>query len=448
MSNKLRKILFLLFIISFITITPLVMLYAAGYKLNLGSGRVEKTGVLNIETLPKGAAVYLNGSPRKAASLSGFFGENAPITTPAKIKNLLPGEYAVKLELDGYWDWERKIKINSGEAASFDGIVLIRKDMPLLIASSSGEGASLSPDKKKFTYLSEKGGEIFFTDRETSSGLDGAAEAEKAVWSTDGRAVLIGEKLYKESSGWTGADLSSALKKDYGPVRFDDTNSEKIYFLKSNDIYRVSADLKSAENPIKINGEAEDYMVSGDRLAYASRISSKVFLNIWNLKDAKTERSVELPFSADYEFIAGGNGIIRLLDKTRKILYIIDPAAFAPIKEIINGAGKVYRIDDDNFLFANDFEIWKAGSGGADRELLTRLSREVKDLIWHPDGKFIIFSTRESINMLEISGNERKVTTLANMDFVASPVLDGRGESIYFFGSDKGVKGIYKLRIR
>jgi len=448
MSNRLRKILFFLFVVSFFTITPLVMLYAAGYKLNLSSRRVEKTGVLNIETLPRGAAIYLNGDLRTNANLAGIFGDSEPITTPAKIKNLLPGEYAVRLELSGYWDWERKIKINSGEAANLDEIVLIRKDLPLLVAASSGDTASLSPDKKKFIRLTERGSEIFFIKNETSAGLNGADGIAEALWADDGSAVIIEKKLYAESDGWTGVDLAPALKKDYRLLKFDDTHSENIYFLSSDTVYRVVAGLNSAESVTKISGAAEDFSVAGDRLAYVSRISSKVFLNIWNLRDAKTERSVELPFSPAYEFIDIGNGLISLLDKNGKILYIIDPAAFLPIKQVIDSAENFGRIDGNNFLFANDFEIWKAGSGGADRELLTRLSQEVKDLIWHPDGKFIIFSTPDSINMLEISGSERKVTTLAKMDSISFPGLDESGESIYFFGSDKGVKGIYKLRIR
>lgn len=448
MSSRLRKILFISFITSFLVITPLVMLYAAGYKLNLSSGRVEKTGVLNIETLPKGAAVYLNGSLRTVAGLTGILGGARPIATPVKIKNLLPGEYAVKLELSGYWDWERKIKISSGEAANFEGVVLIRKDLPLLMAASSGSSASLSPDGKNYFYAAEKGGEIFSIGNKATSGLGGAAGTEKAVWAADGSAAVIREKLFSAAAGWTGVDLAPILVKDYGLIKFDGANQENIYFLRSGEIYRIAPDRKDAESLVKINGEAEDFSVFGDRLAYASRISSKVFLNIWNIKDAKTERSIELPFSQAYEFIDAGNSLISLLDKNRKILYLIDPTAFSPIKEIINNAAKVSRIDGNNFFFANDFEIWKAGSGGAGRELLTRLSQEVKDLIWHPDGKFIIFTSPDSINMLELSGSERKVTTLAKMDFVSSPALDDGGEAIYFFGSDKGANGIYKLMIR
>ena len=63
-----RRILYTLFIMAFFAITPVVWLYASGYKI--GSGlKVQKTGILILDTAPRGARVYLNG-----VSQEYFFG--------------------------------------------------------------------------------------------------------------------------------------------------------------------------------------------------------------------------------------------------------------------------------------------------------------------------------------------------------------------------------------
>jgi len=54
---KHRRYIFLLFLLSFFILAPLIVLYTAGYRYNITTGTVLRTGILSAASTPKGAAV-------------------------------------------------------------------------------------------------------------------------------------------------------------------------------------------------------------------------------------------------------------------------------------------------------------------------------------------------------------------------------------------------------
>lgn len=71
-----------------------------------------QTGVLYLSSIPPQANVYL-GKSRYAQK------------TPATIRDLLPGDYFVKLALKGYKPWQNTLTIKAGKATAFERILLI-----------------------------------------------------------------------------------------------------------------------------------------------------------------------------------------------------------------------------------------------------------------------------------------------------------------------------------
>jgi len=451
MSSKIRNILFIAFIGLFVIITPLVMLYAAGYEFNWEAKKIQKTGTLNIITDPKGAKVYLDGKVLTETSLASFINKARPVYTPAKIKNLLPGEYLVKLEAEGYWPWEKKADIYPGEALNLDKIILIKKDLPILAAAEALTGAITSPDRDKFLCLAGDKCGIFSLSGDNFSILPGeSCKGKNIVWSRDGSKILIGEKLYDLAAGGpeNALDLAKIIPKTARLYSFDSANSAKLYFFdnKSLNLYSYG---EAQANPVqKISGSLDDYSVNGNELRMVSRAADKAFLIIYDLSQGKDIRRIELPYSEGYKLKKSNNSLVSLLDEKRNILYIIDPLSRAPSKETIENVKVLYWMDENNLLYANDFEIWKINASSGNKELFTRLSDPIKDVIWHPSGDFIIYSTANSLNLLETSGSERKVIELVKLDQVSAPALDKNGEIIYFYGAIREKKGIYKLRIR
>ena len=95
MTLKQRRVLYTLFILAFLIITPAIILYASGYKIGNGL-KLQKTGIFIIDSKPRGAKIYLNDKLEQDQIKKWLLDKNSFVVTPAKIKNLLPGEYLVR----------------------------------------------------------------------------------------------------------------------------------------------------------------------------------------------------------------------------------------------------------------------------------------------------------------------------------------------------------------
>lgn len=107
-----RRVVFYVFVLLYALIAPLVILSALGYMFIPKEQEVVKTGLISLATTPSGATVYL-GKSRYTQK------------TPAVIRDLLPGEYRVKITHPGYKAWEAPVRVRGGKASSFERILLI-----------------------------------------------------------------------------------------------------------------------------------------------------------------------------------------------------------------------------------------------------------------------------------------------------------------------------------
>jgi hypothetical protein len=116
-----RKILFYLFFALYLILCPIIILYALGY---IFTPKVEegftKTGLIHIETLPSNAFISI-GNRRYA--------ERTPVT----VRNLLSGQYDVKILLRGHRPWERQVKVEPGKAVNLEKVLLVPQSIKIRI---------------------------------------------------------------------------------------------------------------------------------------------------------------------------------------------------------------------------------------------------------------------------------------------------------------------------
>ena len=146
-----RRATYISFIIIFLIVTPIIIAYTAGYRYNFSKGRVQKTGILRITSVPRGASIYLNGQTQTTQ-------------TPAKIQYLMPGDYEIKLTKDGYFDWQKKLPITDNNTTFAEKIILWKKaTAEKLNATTSASSWLVSPDNN-IIALSQPDGSIGITD--------------------------------------------------------------------------------------------------------------------------------------------------------------------------------------------------------------------------------------------------------------------------------------------
>ncbi|MBF0571050.1 MAG: PEGA domain-containing protein [Candidatus Omnitrophica bacterium] len=114
----LRKIIFYIFSLLYLIFCPLIVLRMLGFDINPLTLRLVKTGLIYVSTNPPGATVYIDG--RMASQ-----------KTPTALRDLHPGEHFIRIELNGYNDWERSIPVIGKKATVLANALLIPEEWPI-----------------------------------------------------------------------------------------------------------------------------------------------------------------------------------------------------------------------------------------------------------------------------------------------------------------------------
>lgn len=198
LSLKTRRIVSLLFFVLFACITPIVVLYASGYRLD-GFSLVSNGGVY-ISAPISGTSIHLNGEVIGRTSLfsKSFF-----------LDNIEPGSYVVQGRKDGYHTWSKDIVVESRLVTSASMFVVpqplemklvqIEPDLKASATTTTASATSTTQyvSEREYTHLQE----AFVVSTTTDSGLDEAASSTQsdvvdplpAVAESDGAALIITE---------------------------------------------------------------------------------------------------------------------------------------------------------------------------------------------------------------------------------------------------------------
>jgi len=453
-----RRTLYIFFILAFLIITPTTILFANGYKFKLSSDfktmvRLEKTGTLVLETEPDGARIRLNNvleaEPFSRLASALRIGERRIIATPAKIKNLSPGEYDVTLELDGYWPWKKKLRIEEGKSTFAEDVKFFQKNTPQLISKAKIKALASSPDRNQLAFLTNDQVmdlSISGDDAEILPRPIGTSSAAEIKWSGDGKKIIAGSTVFNTSDGRLEINIKKYLdaEREY---RWPLASSEIVYYLdkKKNGSSLNSFNLKNYENRAvyETAGQILDFLNNGQLYLIVLNDNKSELL----IKDetGRMIRKIDLPLSRDYRFVPGGR-FTSIIDRQHDIFYLFNEELYIPVVAKKNDVKLVDWVDRTKFLYANDSEIYLYYLENQESVLLARVSSPIKFIAWHPNNNYIIFATADAINAIELDDREkRSITELAQLERLEKPFLNATGNQLYFIGKTAQGEGLYRL---
>lgn len=435
-----RRATYIFFIAVFLAVSPLIILYTMGYRYNFTKGRVQKTGILKITTVPKGAQIYLNGVLYEKSA------------TPAKIEYVLPGDYEIQLKKDGYFDWQKKLAVYENGTTFAEKIMLWKKAEAETLATSSASSFLVSPDGNNL-IASDALGRIWLTD--INSGLLGELSGGRTDILTDiknynrlildsfspsGRYILIVAIKDKQSDYFVLDTISKTAKKignqDYLAIKWDESN-DKLYARNSKSLAEISLnDYKG--KIIFTNLKIDDFFVSGKTLyTISNQILSEQSLSGNDKKELKKFNCSLCRIKT----IKAGKAFI--IDGSKNSLSVSDLNSATKTVEL--GAAKLDWLNGNSVIAYNDFEIYILELSKNQPELITRLGTPIKSAIWHPSGRHLLFSADGKIKIIELDNRELR-NTLELKEITADfMVLDRAGKNLYY-SLDKS--GIFKLNIQ
>lgn len=448
MTPRARRLLRWAFILTFLTVAPAIILSTAGYRYNFDRGRLERTGVLTVDTAPEGATIYVNdrrhGDP-----------------TPTRVQRLSPGRYRVRVEKAGFRDWTRTVEVQSRTSTFLDRIVLYREGIPEFQLAAGADQTRFSPDGRYLAMLTRRpsGTEMRLTDLRTGdvwlpyrTGRDGEA-AFSMAWSPDGRRLLIERtRPVYAALVWDPADpetVTDLAEVADGPVTeaFWKQDAETLYAVADGTLHEIDLALPAAfaAGPATTHG----FVVGGD---YFGLIPTADGFDLAKrgLRDVGFETKARLPYG-EYRRLPGTGPMIGWVSEQGDDLILIDTSDLDDAASIFRGRGRdgAWSPDGRTLLYWNDLELRSYDRDARADRLLTRIGTPIRAAAWYPERGASIYATGSgAVAIDEPDGFGMTATPLASFTSLQDLAVARDGATAWFVGTIGKRAGVWRLRLR
>lgn len=459
-----RSVFFWTLVVLFLIVGPVVILRSQGYLFDFHKGIFVYSGTITFKANPQNFSVKINGEPNDSKQLNR-------INSSFNISGLLPGDYEIKLEREGFQGWSKKTDVHSGLASEFWNILLVRNNYEKTEYDTKGaEKFYISPksDYAAYEKKNDLGLEIdlFNISNEQNefaynfSGWNFIEDAKKEniEWSPDQAYISVPvEKNLDGSSkeyGYFIIDVDNNTSfnlnefsnlKNLSDVRWDPKEKGYLFFRNDGSLYRLNT--KDNLDIVKISDDVSSFDLSKTDLYFVKNPNN---LTYKTATDGNSE-----PQQITSGFPDGNNPEIH-----RIITYDDDRIAFISrdgglfvynkgeydtyFRKLGEGVKGVHFSDDGKkLLFWTENEIsvyftqdWKVQPVRSENDLtnVTRYSDEIKNVQWFKDYEHIIFSTGKYVKIIELDPRDHRacmdmLTTTVENPFI---IYNNYLEKMYF----------------
>lgn len=464
MKIRTRRIIMFTFIGAFLIMAPVLIFYASGYRLDLNRGKILKTGTLMLESKDfKDANLYIDGQLYEEEFDEKIF-----------IYNLLPGQYDIKLEKEGYHPWQKKISINSSLTTFEKSITVFKKEDAQLIIEDNIIDFYLSPDNEKIIYIieTESFWEFYYfniTKQETEL-LYRIPLQEKPIdlsWSASSKKILLKYQeqnlVFNINNLEKVQDINKILPNQPVNINWDQKNDNAVYavisqentsFIKIDLLLENTEMIHSTEKEINPN-----FFVEANDIFYILDESNKNVLYKYNTNFKTLKKITELNKSQNYNFIPSTNNYLTVIDNDINQLFLI--------KKVVNGLefdlssdehvmefsakNAAWDEKENRIVIYDDFEIIEYNEEGQYENFINRYGQEILKAQWYPKSNNIIILFNNRIEIIDLGAEQdgaRNITKITEFDSIKNFYLDKNSEKIFFIGEIEQEQGLYQIQIR
>ena len=435
-----RRLIAFIFILIFLICAPILILYTAGYRYNLKKEELQKTGALVLATKPTGATIMLNKSLIEEK-------------TPARLNNILPDEYLVTLNAEGYYPWQKKLEVKVQETTFAEDITLFQKTAPVKMNAEKINWLSFSPQNRfaTFTIPTATGEDVYLQNLSNPTQQDilfnekTAIKDFKTTWTKDGSLVLLdyNDKAMIVSNSILirrNFDISELVKTNKLANFHWGEDSDSLFAQAENTIYQVdvSANKLNKIYDLPKTNKLVDFLIYNNTLYLIEQLGQKTYITSTNVSGDNSNtlvKSIELK-NAEQSFDTVFDNYIGVRDLANNTYYLINTEVdrIAFYKENVKNLD--WHTKNDYLLFATDQDVSYLNL--KDSELkeknITRFSQGVALARWHKSPNYSLFLQNNKLNIIEL--DERNGHWVLNLP----------GENITDFQIDAKSKNIYYLQ--
>ncbi|MBI2426748.1 MAG: carboxypeptidase regulatory-like domain-containing protein [Candidatus Kerfeldbacteria bacterium] len=430
MDIKLRRGLYLSFILAFIVLSPIILGYARGYRYSFQQKRIVQTGIAILESQPSNANIVIDDQPTDMRTL-------------ATIKNLRPNDYVFTVRKDGYAPWSKKLTISAGAATIADRITLFREQPEQKNVRDDLLTLALRSRREEILYtVKREDGATELHRYHTGSASDiliyeTLDPIESYTLSRHGTAVLISQtpavgnprvivqNTYRPSDNIPLSDLvdvpilTTRWSEDSDDVVFV-RSAEKSFIANLSTRRVLELDLKEFENAVYFLTHVHLYTVQNGVLTMINTEDQKRQI----LSEGITGSISTCPYSSDRLAISSL--------KNQKFMILTDLENSPKIHTLDQRVtGCEWSHDGSELLFWNEFEIGVYSIKTRVTEILNRVSTPIRLVQFFPNEFAVVVLTEDgTVSALERDGRDRRNHSVLGED-VDFFTLSNDGKSLF-----------------
>lgn len=240
MTKRTRTVLFIIFVFLFLSLTPSVIFYSQGYRINFEEKKVVRTGAFYFKASPGRTEVYLNGKLKNRTSM---------LANSILIENLLPKFYEIEIKKDDYYPWRKTLEIKEKEVTEAKNIILFPKNPQFTVINQKFPAMTVSAtssDKNK--VIESNGYEIWVNLAGKSASANAGADkifltrfSEKIggiFWLNDYYLIFnVGDKIKIAEIDHRDRPNIIDFAEFKNPEILWDTAAKKLYVLSEKKLY-------------------------------------------------------------------------------------------------------------------------------------------------------------------------------------------------------------------
>jgi hypothetical protein len=454
MNTKIRKFIFFFFLSLFFVSAPLVVLYTAGYRYHWKKGRFEKTGTLLIASQPADATAIMNG-------------DTSGKRTPASFSKILPDDYPVRVEKNGYFTWRKTLTVKSGETTFAKNIVLFKDTLPTTAFLGDIIAVAFTENVSVHLSLTDDWMEIIaaHNDNKTQRLLSRFAkekyEQETLRISPDNEHVLFTalEKntepskkpaaaapvlagiIYPLESDTEPIELRRLFPEGMNGATWNDDGS-RLLVMTPRGLFAVHVS-DGTVTPLLYSAHVLDAQSMGSETYILERTKTGIAL-------ARIDTETPVPIaqlpSSNYRFASSDGAALFIVDDARQTMEIIDNRTGETIHSVRANRLVWQKKSGNRALLWSDFEMFTYDSENHELHLVTRVGTPMRECAWHPSGAYALYSTATHIIAIELDTRDTQNSqTLVQFSDIAAFSLN---ESILrFVGAVGNQRGMYEREL-
>ncbi len=477
MTLKFRRFLYTFFILLFLVLGPLLIIYARGYRFDLARQRVVKTGGLSIDSTPRNAQVYLNGTytepnwiERRFVIFKTLFGmRKMGGNTPAIFQNLIPDSYQIIVEKPDYHTWTKKIEIYPEQVAFLENIYLfLNQPTSSTIGTWNNIDSAWPSDDNRslaFSYFQNNQWHIALGDlaREQVSVIYSSPfKPSDCLWNNGSSRLLLtfANRLpilldLKNNSALTDFTLQN-LKS----LTWSVDNPDLLYAASNLSIDSFNAKTQTLEPSVDLsalNIKRIYSLAAHDNQLWLLTLSTDnrgQLISVKSNSQAPRVILTDLSEPQNYSFRGWHDDILLLYNNSKSGLLAVNTSPSvsesARLTEIF-ARGWSWQGDSPRLLYWDQFELGiltfdlKNEYQPAKQEILSRYSQPLTNAIWFGDYNYVIFNLNGSLRYLEIDNrNHRNTDTLLAFGVSDSLLTASDPGSIFVLSAST----LYKIRLQ